>query len=147
MSGIRISPSGTYILLLLKGAPCELWTTAPKDNLAPVSLAAAAAGAAAVASADSCAAAAASPAVHDMGGEAKPWRVRLLDLPFSAVEWVAADDGPSKVLPADKQCLAAACFYAMLLALHTNNHLPCETMLALSHVGQCQTQCQCNLSV
>jgi hypothetical protein len=29
----------------------------------------------------------------------KPWRVRLVDLPFSAVEWVAAEEELQKVRP------------------------------------------------
>ncbi len=52
LSGLRASPSGTYLLLLFKGCPAELWGI-PAD----------------------------SP-TH------KPFRVRLVDLPFTAVEWV-----------------------------------------------------------
>eukprot|EP00878_Enallax_costatus_P028496 GHUV01030783.1.p1 GENE.GHUV01030783.1~~GHUV01030783.1.p1 ORF type:complete len:625 (+),score=177.47 GHUV01030783.1:478-2352(+) len=96
MLGIRVSTSGTYILLLLKGAPCELWTTALKDSLVPVNLATAAA--VAVTAVDAGAAAPGGAAMHDLGSTTKPWRVRLLDLPFSAVEWVAADEGQFKVL-------------------------------------------------
>ncbi|KAK9829709.1 hypothetical protein WJX72_007460 [[Myrmecia] bisecta] len=49
MLGIRASPSGRYILVLLRGAPSEIWA---------------------------------------IGGSTRPLRVRVLDLPFTAVEWV-----------------------------------------------------------
>jgi hypothetical protein len=34
-----------------------------------------------------------------VGGLVKPWRVRLVDLPFSAVEWVVTEEDMHKVGP------------------------------------------------
>ncbi|KAA6419923.1 MAG: hypothetical protein FRX49_10113 [Trebouxia sp. A1-2] len=53
MLGIRASPLGRYILILLRGAPSEIWA---------------------------------------IGGNTRPVRVRVLDLPFTAVEWVLPSD-------------------------------------------------------
>ncbi|BDA45713.1 probable WD repeat-containing protein 11 at C-terminar half [Coccomyxa sp. Obi] len=53
MLGIRASPSGRYLLILLRGAPSEIWA---------------------------------------LGGNTKPTRIRVLDLPFTAVEWVLPGD-------------------------------------------------------
>eukprot|EP00879_Flechtneria_rotunda_P026082 GHRR01027763.1.p1 GENE.GHRR01027763.1~~GHRR01027763.1.p1 ORF type:complete len:766 (+),score=299.10 GHRR01027763.1:72-2300(+) len=91
---IRISPSGTYILLLFNGAPAELWATAAQlepsqhaSSLSPhqTSSATAASAAAAATRADTNHWAFSSSVTQ-------PWRVRLLDLPFSAVEWVATPE-------------------------------------------------------
>lgn len=84
MLGIRVSPSGTYLLLLLKGAPCELWTTAARESLTS----AVPAAAAAVHSGAPGAIKSAVASQQNHCSLSKPWRVRLLDLPFSAVEWV-----------------------------------------------------------
>lgn len=94
MLGIRASPSGTYLLLLLKGAPCELWATAPRESS---TTAASAAVAAADAGADGANSAGAM-AQQVQGSLSRPWRVRLLDLPFSAVEWVTAEEDMQQVL-------------------------------------------------
>ncbi|KAL3161421.1 hypothetical protein ABBQ32_010311 [Trebouxia sp. C0010 RCD-2024] len=53
MVGIRASPLGRYILVLLRGAPSEIWA---------------------------------------IGGSTRPARVRVLDLPFTAVEWLLPSD-------------------------------------------------------
>ncbi|KAK9863395.1 hypothetical protein WJX84_011255 [Apatococcus fuscideae] len=55
MLGIRASASGRYLLVLLRGAPSEIWQVA---------------------------------------GQARPSRIRILDLPFTAVEWVLPGDAP-----------------------------------------------------
>jgi hypothetical protein len=65
LAGVAASPSGAQLLLTFKGAPAELW--------AVPSAAAAATGAPAPASA----------------AAAAPFRLRLLDLAFTAAEWVA----------------------------------------------------------
>eukprot|EP00884_Botryococcus_braunii_P018245 jgi/Botrbrau1/5103/Bobra.0128s0014.1 len=55
LQGIRASPTGRYLLLLLRGAPSEIWA---------------------------------------VGGGSWPSRVRVLDLPFTAVEWVIPGTEP-----------------------------------------------------
>jgi len=119
--GVRVSPSGAYILLLFKGAPAELWTTLPppthtQHTAAAGSTAAAVAGEGGGAGAggpigsgmgpgaggggsgggSAAAAAAAAPTAAAVGAVC-PWRVRLVDLPFSAVEWVVMEDDMHKV--------------------------------------------------
>eukprot|EP00775_Hariotina_reticulata_P009224 gene9224-9389_t len=78
--GLRVSPSGVYVLLLFKGAPAELWATrqAAGEGGSPVG--------GWMTAVDGTAAS---------GGNfslSKPWRVRLVDLPFTAVEWMADED-------------------------------------------------------
>jgi hypothetical protein len=98
MLGMRVSPSGAYLLLLLKGAPAELWSTLPPP-------AAAAASAPSQPSSRTPSRLGFSAVQEAAGGGActnggclvKPWRVRLVDLPFSAVEWVAAEEELQKV--------------------------------------------------
>jgi hypothetical protein len=109
MLGMRVSPSGAYLLLLLKGAPAELWTTLPPAAPAaasappsqPSSRTPSRLGLSAVQEAASAAAAAGLLGGGGGGaaaaGMVKPWRVRLVDLPFSAVEWVAAEEELQKV--------------------------------------------------
>jgi hypothetical protein len=103
MLGMRVSPSGAYLLLLLKGAPAELWTTLPQAAPAaasappsqPSSRTPSRLGLAATQEAGAAGAAAGGGAAGvDL---VKPWRVRLVDLPFSAVEWVAAEAELQKV--------------------------------------------------
>lgn len=69
MLGIRASHSGAYLLLLLKGAPAEMWAMVGQPSSAT-----------------------AGAAASSASGASKPWRVRLVDLPFSSVEWVLPDN-------------------------------------------------------
>jgi hypothetical protein len=64
MLGIRASPSGAYILVLLKGAPAELWA---------------------------------------LGKSGRPFRVRLVDLPFTAVEWVLPEEALAPSRPGEQE--------------------------------------------
>ncbi|KAK9867753.1 hypothetical protein WJX84_002654 [Apatococcus fuscideae] len=65
MLGIRASASGRYLLVLLRGAPSEIWA-GPCFSVLAVSVA----------------------------GQTRPSRIRILDLPFTAVEWVLPGDAP-----------------------------------------------------
>lgn len=97
--GIRVSPSGAYLLLVFKSGPAELWTTlltattaAAAGSSQPTSRAASRLSLASLAAGPAVADAAAGPVAGGAGCLAKPWRMRLLDLPFSAVEWLAAQE-------------------------------------------------------
>ena len=106
MLGIRASPLGRYLLLLLRGAPSEIWLVSYHQSppLTVSNLTASTffccAKAAPISSQD-----AGQPAVGkstqlwrttlQVGGTGRPSRIRVLDLPYTAVEWVIPNDAPT----------------------------------------------------
>lgn len=83
MLGIRASPLGRYLLVLLRGAPSEIWLVRHSMALRT-----------------RCADAERLFKKYvQVGGSGRPSRSRVLDLPFTAVEWAIPNDTASPMEP------------------------------------------------